>query len=160
MNTQKIIPSLSIIGSTDKVDFPDFSLLDVPCKIDTGREKSALRCQKIECKVENNSKVIYFSLSAAATPLRLKANTFKKEPIEFAAENTGFRYCLTTEIVLCGQIFTTDFILLSADDPAFWGEESEKYPVLLGKNVLKKRFLIDVTQNDRSYTQKTESFTH
>jgi hypothetical protein len=39
---------MQVIGSVDRVDLPDFELLDIPAKIDTGANRSAIHCSKIK----------------------------------------------------------------------------------------------------------------
>jgi hypothetical protein len=48
---------LTIIGTTDFIDLPEFKLQDVACKIDTGADTSTIHCSGIKL-IEKEGKSI------------------------------------------------------------------------------------------------------
>ena len=57
------------IGRSDKADFPEFSLLDIDVKIDSGAYTSSIHCTNIEEITENEQPLIQFTLLDPEHPL-------------------------------------------------------------------------------------------
>ena len=140
-----------IIGSKDKCDFPEFELFDLACKIDTGADSSAIHCQKIKV-IENHlgEQLISFNLLDPShkkyNNVEFRTKDFEQKKIKSSNGIASFRYVIKTKVCLFGQEFITDFTL--AD------RENMKFPVLLGKKLLRGRFMVDVSLIDLSYKQK------
>ncbi len=148
---KKTASSLKIIGSLDRVDFPLLSLFDIPCKIDTGAETSAIHCHKVKLIEKDGEEIISFFLLDPTHPnyngIEFRVKDFVEKKIKNSFGQSEYRYAIRTHIVLFGEPISADFTLSD--------RERMKYPVLLGKKLLKKRFLVDVNQADLSYQQKT-----
>ncbi|GAB4342627.1 MAG: ATP-dependent zinc protease [Flammeovirgaceae bacterium] len=139
-----------ILGATDFVDLPELNLLNVSCKIDTGADVSALHCEKVRL-VEKDG-VEYISI----VPLDpshhqyqrkvLKFRNFKEKKIKNSFGDSEFRYSIRTNIFILGEIFPVELTLTDRGNM--------KYPLLLGKNVLKNRFLVDVSLKNISFDAK------
>ena len=139
-----------IIGSLDKVDFPDLNLFDVPCKIDTGAETSAIHCHKVKLIERQGKEIITFYLLDPEHPqysgIEFRSEDFKEKKIKSSFGHTEFRYVIKSKIKLFGRVIKLDLTL--AD------RERMKFPVLLGKKLLKNRFLVDVGLKNLSYNLK------
>ncbi|AEI49984.1 ATP-dependent zinc protease family protein [Runella slithyformis] len=133
-----------IIGRTDIGDFPDLGLTDVRVKVDTGAYTSAIHCYNVKLIDEQ----LVFDLPAHKGKKRKRfvAKTFELKSIKNSFGKTEMRYVIRTRIVLFGQVFQTEFSL--AD------REQMRYPVLLGRKLLRNRFLVDVSLENLSYQQK------
>lgn len=139
-----------IIGMTDVVDFPDLEMFDIKAKVDTGAYTSALHCKNVRliksgsqttlsfCVVEQTGEVAKTFYSTDFTQ-RLIKNSFG------IAEK---RYVIKTRVKLFGRIIKAEFTL--AD------RERMKNPVLLGRKLLRNRFIVDVSQRDLSYELKKD----
>jgi len=142
--------SLKTIGSLDRVDFPLLSLADLPCKIDTGAETSAIHCHKVKLIEKDGEEIISFCLLDPKHPnyngIEFRVKDFEEKKVKSSFGQSEFRYTIRTQVILFGEKITANFTLSD--------RERMKYPVLLGKSLLKKRFLVDVSQIDLSYKQK------
>ena len=141
------------IGAVDKIDFPEFGLFDIDCRIDTGATSSAIHCQNISIREVNGEEVLTFELLDRKHPLYnkqafcTKEFTQKKVRSSFGIEE--IRYAITTEVVLFGKTYTTQFTL--AD------RVKMRFPVLIGRRLLRQGFLVDVRKKNVSYNKKQRS---
>ncbi|GAA4843712.1 ATP-dependent zinc protease family protein [Algivirga pacifica] len=139
-----------LIGSTDHVDLPSFDLADIPCKIDTGAETSAIHCHRVKLVEKDGEEFICFQLLDPShkqyNGKEFRTNKFEERKVRSSSGVADYRYVITTEVELFGQRFETEFTL--AD------REKMKFPILLGKRLLKKNFLVDVSKNNLSFKKK------
>lgn len=141
-----------IIGTTDRIDIPGFSMENIRCKTDTGAETSALHCSHVKLVSAGDKETIQFRLLDPSHPQYkrkiFKTTNFKTRQIKSSNGISEERYVITTKIVIFGHTFETEFTL--AD------REHMNFPILLGKRLLKNGFLVDVTQKDLSFQDKEE----
>ncbi|MFD2572882.1 ATP-dependent zinc protease [Spirosoma soli] len=137
-----------VIGMTDIVDFPDLELFDVHAKIDTGAYTSALHCKNIALKKANGRPQLSFWLiDKTGQPARqFYSDEFSQRMIRNSFGVAEKRYVIKTRIVLFNRTIRAEFTL--AD------RERLKNPVLLGRKLLRNRFVVDVAQKDLSYNAK------
>ena len=137
-----------IIGMTDVVDFPDLELFDVKAKIDTGAYTSALHCKDVRLVKSGLRTKLSFSLVGQTGGVTKKyySADYKQRLIKNSFGIAEKRYVIKTRIKLFGRIIKTEFTL--AD------RERMKNPVLLGRKLLRNRFIVDVSQQNLSYTHK------
>ncbi|AYQ30880.1 RimK/LysX family protein [Runella sp. SP2] len=130
-----------VIGRNDMIDFPDLGLMNVRVKIDTGAYTSSIHCFKIS--VEEG--VLSFFLPAHRSEKHQKFTTdqFELKAIKNSFGQTEMRYVIKTKVILFGKIIRTEFSL--AD------RSQMRYPVLLGRKLLRSRFLVDVSLENLSY---------
>jgi hypothetical protein len=152
MEKKNPIPKL-IIGTKDKVDFPLFDLYNIDCKIDTGADTSSIHCYRIKIMEENNQEFLSFKLLDPEhknyNNKEFRVKEFAERQIKSSNGQTEYRYVITTKLVLFGQEFETEFTL--AD------RESMRFPVLLGKKLLKGKFLVDVAKINLSFKAKKQA---
>lgn len=135
-----------IIGRVDKVDFPELNLYDVDVKIDTGAYTSAIHCTKIV--EENNTLRCTFS-SKTHPNFKSKDIIFKNYCQTDVKSSNGFtenRFKVKSEVIFFGRIYKINLTLSTRDDM--------KFPVLIGRQFLKKKFLVDVNLKNQSFLQK------
>lgn len=140
-----------IIGMTDLADFPDLGLFDVKAKIDTGAYTSALHCKDVQVVKSGLSKTLSFLLidKTGGNDRRFYSHQFSQRMIRNSFGVAEKRYVIKTRIVLFGRIIRAEFTL--AD------RENLKNPVLLGRKLLRNRFIVDVAQKNLSYQLKVNS---
>lgn len=132
-----------IIGRVDKVDFPKLGLKHVDVKIDTGAYTSAIHCSQI---LEQDHRLIC-TFESKGHP------TFKSEQIIFdyytftdVKSSNGFkenRYKIKSEVIFFGKTYKINLTLSTRDDM--------KFPVLIGRQFLKNKFLVDVNLENVSF---------
>lgn len=129
-----------IIGRTEKVNFPELELFDIEAKIDSGAYTSSIHCHDIR---ENSDEgILYFKLLDPShkdyNEKELKFENYSKTVVKSSTGIAERRYKIKTKIQLGKKIYITNFTLTDRG--------KMKYPILLGRVVLKKRFMIDVAE--------------
>lgn len=136
------------IGRIDKADFPKLNLYDVEVKIDTGAFTSSIHCKDV--KIEDNYLKCTF-LDSEHPSYHGKEIVFDEYDVKVVKSSNGLseaRYRIQTEIVLFGKIQS---IYLTLSD-----REEMRYPVLLGRNFLSKKYMVDINKTNLSYKFKTK----
>lgn len=133
---------------TDIVDLPGLALFDVQAKIDTGAFTSSLHCKKVNVvRVGVRDRLSFWVIDKTGQPARkFYSDDFSQRMIRNSFGVSEMRYVIKTRITLFGRTFKTEFTL--AD------RERLKNPVLLGRKLLRNRFLVDVSQTNLSYQLK------
>ena len=139
-----------LIGRSDIIDLPEFKLYDIPAKVDTGAFTSAIHTSSVKVKEVDGVKYVFFKIPAAKKKGKVfQSSHYEERRIRSSNGHIEKRYVITTEILIFGKLQKTEFSL--ADRSAM------KYPILLGRKLLSKRFVVDVSKKNLSYVQKTAS---
>lgn len=136
-----------IIGRKDLVSFPSFELLNVPVKIDSGAYSSSMHCQSIEI-IEFDDKeqlrvVFLDSVISGYTGKEVIFNEFKTKIVKSSNGMAQERFFVKGTVQLFGESFETVFSLTE--------RTGLRNPILLGRRLLNKRFLIDTSKTNCSY---------
>ena len=140
------------IGRSDKVDLPDLGLENVQAKIDTGAYTSAIHCSGIHLeKGANNEKILCYQISGSRIgkghkTKKFKTQEYKLKKIRSSNGQVQERYIIKTVIVLFGKKYKAEFSLSD--------RSHMKNPILLGRKLLNGRFVVDVAEEDLSYSAK------
>lgn len=133
---------IRLIGRREYVDFPELKLFSVEAKIDTGAYTSSIHCSDISLKKINNKDVLCFKLLDANHPEFAQHthqfDDFDRKKIKNSFGEMEERYIIKTAIKLGKKTIRTT---LSLSD-----RENMRYPVLIGRRMLKGKFLIDVNK--------------
>ncbi|GAB3507567.1 RimK/LysX family protein [Spirosoma knui] len=137
-----------VIGKKDLVDFPDLDLFNVQAKVDTGAYTSALHCKDVRLTNVNGRTLLSFWLidKTGASSRQFYSDQFSKRIIRNSFGIAEQRYVIKTRIILFERPILTEFTL--AD------RERLKNPVLLGRKLLRNRFVVDVALQNVSYDAK------
>jgi hypothetical protein len=143
-----------VIGKKDLVDFPDLGLYDVQAKIDTGAYTSALHCKEVHLTRVDGQTLLSFWLidKTGEHSQQFYSDKFSKRLIRNSFGEAEQRYVIKTRIVLFGRPILAEFTL--AD------RERLKNPVLLGRKLLRNRFVVDVALQNLSYDAKIADRSH
>jgi len=137
------------IGRIDKADFPLLDLTDIEVKIDTGAYTSSIHCKNV--KVEDGYLKCNF-LDEEHPRYHEMEIIFAEYDVKVVKSSNGQsepRYRIKTEIVLFGE---SHEIFLTLSD-----REEMRYPVLLGRNFLSKKFIVDINKTNLSFKLKTKN---
>ena len=137
-----------VIGRIDKADFPVLGLENIDIKVDTGAFTSSIHCQDME--IEDNLLKCRF-LDPEHPLYHQKEFVFENYDQKEVKSSNGQveqRYRIETEIVLFD---TTYPIFLTLTD-----RKAMKFPVLLGRNFLTKKFVVDSNRTNISYKMKSK----
>lgn len=133
---------LTIIGRAEKVDLLDFVQTEVPAKVDTGADLSSIWASSI--RVQDDG--LHFVLFAPESKLYSGEEiVVPKDKVEITRVASSFsqreiRYLVRLKLKIRGRIIQASFTL--AD------RSNKLYPILIGRRLLYKKFLVDVAQGD------------
>jgi len=141
-----------LIGRIDTVDLPEFGIKDIKAKIDTGAYTSAIHCSKIKTSNEDGVEYVTFHIPNShikgTSKKRFKTSDFKQKNIKSSSGHIETRFVIKTRIILFNKSINTEFSLTD--------RSKMKYPILLGRKLLSKRFIVDVTSNNLSYKSRKQ----
>lgn len=135
-----------IIGRTDKVDFPKLGFSHVDVKIDTGAYTSSIHCTHIR---EKNDLLCCTFLDPQHPDYDGKEMIFAAYDITAVKSSNGkiqTRYVVQSNIRIFNKIFKISLTLSSREDMRF--------PVLLGRKFLTKKFIVDTSLIDLSHNNQ------
>jgi len=133
-----------ILGKIDKFDLPDLNLKSVRAKIDTGAKTSSLHCMTI--KPTKDGYIKFITLDENNKKFTGNYITKKISRIANVKSSNGTiqtRYFIQTPIVIYNKTYNIELSL------SFRG--SMKFPLLIGRELIKQDFLVDVTKKDLSF---------
>ncbi|MFD2530791.1 MULTISPECIES: ATP-dependent zinc protease family protein [Polaribacter] len=141
------------IGRVDKADFPELSLTDIDVKIDSGAYTSSIHCSNIKEITVDDSTYIRFKLLDPEHDLyNNKEFTFKNYASKIVKSSNGIsetRFMIHTEIIMFQKKFPIYLTLSERKDM--------KFPILLGRKFLNKKFVIDTIKKDLSHKLKNKN---
>jgi hypothetical protein len=137
-----------IIGRVDKVDFPALDLFNVDVKIDTGAYTSAIHCSQI---IEENNTLKCTFYSEGHTNFSGKEVVFDTYSRTNVKSSNGFkenRFKIKSEVVFFEKTYKINLTLSTREDM--------KFPVLIGRQFLKNKFIVDVDKENLSFKSKIQ----
>jgi hypothetical protein len=139
-----------VIGRSDKIDLPKLQLFDLDAKIDTGANTSAIHYNYAEVVKRDGKTKLHFTLLDPSHPnfnnKEFFVEEFEQRLIKNSFGDSEQRYVITTEIVLFDKTWKTEFSLSNRGNL--------KFPILIGRKLLRKAFLVDVTKRNLSFKRK------
>lgn len=144
-------PEKRVIGRRELVALPALDIAEIEAKIDTGAFTSAIHCSDIhEETTKDGEKVICVDLLDPSHPQynhkKLRFATYDLREIKSSFGEVQQRYVIRTTIELFDEVIEAEFSLSDRSDM--------KYPVLIGRKLLKGRFIVDVSRKNVSQKYK------
>lgn len=134
-----------ILGRVDKVNFPELQLNNIDVKIDTGAYTSAIHCSKIR-EVDEKLYCIFESKGHPNFKSdEVVFNTYTYTDVKSSNGHKENRYKIKTTVVFFGKSYKINLTLSTREDMRF--------PVLIGRQFLKNKFLVDVDIENQSFKQ-------
>jgi hypothetical protein len=128
---------MKLIGRREFVDFPQLGIFKMEAKIDTGAYTSSLHCENIRINYENSKPILYFSIVQGEERV-FKFEEFSQKKIKNSFGEMEERFVIKTSLHIGRKKIITRISLSNRDNM--------RYPVLIGRRLLKGKFLIDVNQ--------------
>lgn len=129
---------IRLIGRREFVNIPALGITGIEAKIDTGAYTSSLHCEKINVENEDGREVLYFTIEPGENVRVFRFENFSRKKIKNSFGEMEERYVIRTGVNI-GRKSIVSVISLSNRD-------NMRYPLLLGRRLLKKKFLIDVSR--------------
>ena len=142
-------PRKKEIGWKDRIDFPTLNLFNVDIKIDTGAKTSVIHCSYIE-KIEGKKNRVKFIPLGKEFPgftgefFILPYHSEKTIKNSFGDEEN--RFVIRTKIILFGKKQAIDISLRD--------RSAMEFPVLIGRDSIRNKFLVNVSRTNLSYKRK------
>jgi hypothetical protein len=137
---------MNILGRYDRVDLPELGLYSIHAKVDTGAYTSSLHCHRA---IVTNGVLEFIVLDEEHpefTGLKFTFSDFEERDIKNSFGEVERRFVITTILKIFNEDITTEFSLSNRG--------SLKFPILIGRKIVRNRFLIDVTKKNLSYKEK------
>ena len=137
------------IGKKDHIDLPEWDMFGIEAKVDTGAYGCALHCHHVEIVHQEGKEVLRFKLLDPEHPeyddRYIYTHEFSRKRVKNSGGQVEHRYSVKTSVRLFNKKYRTEFSLTD--------RQQMRYPVLIGRKFLNKRFLVDVSLQDLSYQQ-------
>ena len=137
-----------MIGRFDRADFPDLHLNDISIKVDTGAYTSSIHCDNI---VEEDDVLKCTFLDEEHPLYNGKEFVFTDYDVVFVRSSNGMvqkRYQIFSSIKLFDRIYKISLSLAA--------RQEMRFPVLLGRKFLTKKFIVDTEYFDVSFNSKNK----
>ena len=131
-----------IIGRTELVSFPKISIDLIDAKIDTGAYTSSIHCHSIEAIGDEVFCIFLDPNHPKYTGEKLNFKIKKRVKVRSSNGLQEERIMIKTKIEVMDEIFK---VRLTLSD-----RSNMRYPVLIGRHFLKKKFIVDVTRKNQS----------
>lgn len=130
-----------IVGRTEYIDLPELGIFNIQAKIDTGAYSCSIHISHAEEILIRGQKILKVYIPKNAHFLspqqHFQFDEFSLKRVKSSNGITEQRYVVKTRVLLKGKKVKTTFTLSDRSDM--------KYPILLGRKFLMKRFLVDVS---------------
>ncbi len=137
---------MNILGRSDRVDLPGLGLYNIHAKIDTGAYTSSLHCSRAEVVDGVLEFVLLDDEHPEFTGMLFLFKEFDSREIKNSFGVAEHRYIIKTTVKIFDEEIVTEFSLSDRD--------ALRFPILLGRKILRNRFHIDVAKKNLSYRKK------
>ncbi len=129
-----------IVGRIEKISIPELELFDLDAKVDTGADSSALHCEDIVIDKEKNT--VSFTLFDKVHPAyhnkRVTFPLYKVKKVRSSDGQMQYRPSIKAKVEFFGKKYTSIITLTNRIEM--------KFPMIIGRRFLSKKFLVDVSQ--------------
>jgi hypothetical protein len=137
---------MRVLGRSDRVDLPGLGLSDIHAKVDTGAYNCSLHCGYAKVVDNKLEFVLLDEEHPEFTGIKYVFKKFTQREIRNSFGEAELRFVIKTQIRIFDHKIRAEFSLSNRGNL--------KFPVLLGRKILRDRFLIDVTQKDLYFNSK------
>ena len=137
---------MQILGRYDRVDLPELGLYNIHAKIDTGAYTCSLHCHHADVVDGKLEFILLDEEHPEFTGMKFVFENFEKRNIKNSFGEVEKRFVIETSIKIFEEVITTQFSLSNRG--------SLKFPILIGRKILRDRYLIDVKKKNVSFKEK------
>ena len=131
-------PNIAVIGPKELVAFPRLNLYDIPSKVDTGADSSAIWVSDISVSKKGLTFVLFGPESHLYTGDKITVETYETTMVKNSSGVKENRYKIRLVVLVSGRKIRAWFTLSD--------RSTMKYPVLLGRKLLNNKFVVDVSK--------------
>jgi len=140
---------MQILGRYDRFDLPELGVCDIHAKIDTGAYTCSLHCHKAEIVDGKLEFILLDQEHPEFTGMKFTFAQFEERDIKNSFGEVEKRFVIITSIKVFEEVIATEFSLSNRG--------SLKFPILIGRKILRDRFLIDVKKKNLSFREKRKT---
>ena len=141
---------MEILGRYDRVDLPQLGLHNIHAKVDTGAYTSSLHCHRAEIVDGRLEFILLDEEHPEFTGMKFISTEFEERDIKNSFGEVERRFVIITTLKIFNEEIVTEFSLSNRG--------SLKFPILIGRKILRNRYLIDITKKNLSYKEKKRKF--
>ena len=130
------------------MDLPGLGLTNIHAKVDTGAYTCSLHCGYAEVVDKKLEFVLLDEEHPEFTGIKYTFKKFDQREVKNSFGEAELRYIIKTSIKIFDHRIKSEFSLSNRGNL--------KFPVLLGRKILRNRFLIDVMQKNLYFNSKVE----
>jgi hypothetical protein len=147
---------LLLIGRREYIDLPLLGINGIEAKFDTGAYTSSIHCENIFVHNKNDKSILSFSVSQTIHGVEQSKTfyfeEFSKKKIKNSFGELEERYTIKTIIKFSSKKIRATLSLSN--------REKMRYPVLIGRKVIKGKFIIDVNKIHTNGIKIKKAFKH
>jgi hypothetical protein len=137
------MPEKKIVGRRELISILDLELFDLDAKVDTGADSYALHCDDIFIDEKG---FVHFMLLDEVHPAyhgrKMVMPLYKVKKVKSSNGEVQMRPSIKVTVFFFGKEYKTVISLTDRSDM--------KFPMLIGRKFLNKRFLVDVSEENLS----------
>jgi hypothetical protein len=137
---------MKVLGRYDRIDLPDLGLNNIHAKVDTGAYRCSLHCHQVRIVQGKLEFIVLDEKHSDFTGHKFIVDTYEERDIRNSFGEVERRFVITTTLRIFDENITTEFSLCNRG--------SLKFPLLIGRKILRDRFLIDVKKKNLSFKEK------
>lgn len=137
---------MNILGRYDRVDLPGLGLADIHAKVDTGAYTSSLHCRQARVVDGILEFILLDEEHPEFTGMKFYFSEFEERHIKNSFGEVELRFVIITSLRIFNEEITAEFSLSNRG--------SLKFPILIGRKIVRNRFIIDVAKKNQSYKAK------
>lgn len=141
-----------IIGRREKISLPEWGLSLISAKVDTGAYTNSIDCEYVKEKTVNGKDILEFKLLSPKHRLYdgqlIQTGDYTRKKVKNSFGDAEIRFKVRTKVIMFGEPFETEFTLSD--------RSKMRNAILLGRKMLKGRFIVDVDSTNLSMKQKVK----
>lgn len=145
VNTARALPH---IGRVEMVKLPDLTKHTVHARVDTGATYSTIWASDISTNEQGLSFTMFDKKSEHYTGEVISVKDYQVRSVSSSMGQVESRYLIKTLVLIGGKKVLSSFTL--AD------RSSQTYPMLIGRNILRHKFIVDVSQGKALYQKEKD----
>ena len=140
----------TIIGRAEKIEILDLGLVGVPAKTDTGADVSSIWVSSVK-KTDKGLDCVFFDKKSpyyTGEVIHFPKRNYTLTRVANSFGHTELRYKVKLRIRVNGRLVRATFTLSD--------RSLKTYPVLLGRRLLHKKFLVDVSKGEALHADENK----
>lgn len=137
-----------LIGKAERVSFPELGIEKVPARVDTGAKTSAVWATDIKEEDGVLSFKLFGNKSPYYTGETVTATQFEKTVVASSIGEAQERYKVRLLVRVKGRKIRARFTLAN--------RSQQTYPILIGRNILRGKFVVDVSKGKPLYKEERQ----